>query len=298
MSAAELLEIADRLYAEPQTEFTAARDAAAKQQTDKELAARVKALKKPSVAAWAVNVLVRRESDQIDQVLALGDSLRAAAESMSGEDLRALTRQRRQLTNALAGTARDLAREQDVRLTAAVIDQVEGILTAAMLDPVAARVVRSGLVLTAFTSTGISELDVDAVCAVPDALGPDVAHRASSTERPAPSLHLVPEDDRVRREAAQDAVDEASRAVDEARSELDQVDESIKTLGARRLQLQGEIDELRRTLASLEDDVDAVDEDLEDAEGAREDAAVVLEEAESELAAARRALDGLGQDSR
>lgn len=298
MSTAELLEVADRLYAEPLPDFTPGRDAAAKEigsgdGADKALAARVKALKKPSIAAWALNVLVRRESAQIDQVLELGESLRAAAESMSGEDLRALTRQRRQLTNALAGTARDLAREQDVRLTSAVIDQVEGMLTAAMLDPVAARVVRSGLVITAFTSTGVSEIDVDAVCAVPEALGDDIVHRASATERQPPSLHLVPEDDRVRREAAQDNVDEAGRAVEEARAELGEVDETVRTLKARRLQLQGEIDELRRKLSSLEDDVDAVDEDLEEAEGAREDAAVVLEEAEAELAEAQKALDAL-----
>jgi hypothetical protein len=296
MSEEDLLQIADRLYAEPLSGFTAARDAAARaaaagEDADKGLAARIKSLKKPSVAAWALNRLVRRESDQIDQVLVLGDSLRAAAESMSADDLRSLNRQRRQLTNALAGAARDLAREQDVRLTAAVVDQVEGMLTAAMLDQVAARVVRSGLVLTAFTSTGVSELDVDAVCAVPTALGGDVAHRAARTERAAPSLHLVPEDERVRREAAQDAVDEARRTVEESRAELADVDETVATLRARRLQLQGEIDELRRRLATLEDDVDGVDEDLEEAEGAREDAEVVLEEAESELVAAQRALD-------
>jgi hypothetical protein len=298
MSTDRLVEIADRLYAEPLSTFTAARDAAAKgagsgEGADKELAARVKALKKPSVAAWAMNLLVRREAEQIDQVLALGESLRTAAESMAGDDLRALTRQRRQLTNALAGTARDLAREQDVRLTGAVVDQVEGMLTAAMLDPVAAAVVRSGLVLAAFTSTGVSEVDVDAVCAVPEALGPEVSHRASATERTPPSLHLVPDDDNVRREAAQDKVDEAARAVEEARAELGQVEAGVKELHARRLQLQGEIDELRRRLATLEDDVDGVDEDLEEAEGAREDAAVVVEEAESALAAAQRELDDL-----
>jgi hypothetical protein len=294
MSTAALLEIADRLYAEPLPQFTPARDAAAKDAAagDKELAARVKALKKPSIAAWAVNLLVRRESGQIDQVLALGDSLRAAAESMSADELRALTRQRRQLTHALASTTHDLAKEHGVRLTGPVVDQVEGVLTAAMLDPVAAGVVRSGLLLTAFTSTGVSELDVVAVCAVPEAVG-GTGHRASATERQAPSLHLVPEDDRVRREAAQDQVDEAARAVEEARTELEEIESNVKTLHARRLQLQGEIDELRRRLASLEDDVDAVDEDLEEAEGARDDAAVVLEEAEGELAEARKALDKL-----
>jgi hypothetical protein len=293
MSRAELLEIADRLYAEPVADFTAARDAAAKACTDKELAAQVKALKKPSVAAWAVNLLVRREAEQIDQVLALAESLRAAAASMDGDELRALTRQRRQLTAALATSARGLARESDVRLTSAVADQVEGVLNAAMLDPVAAEVVRSGLVLTAFSSTGVSEVDVEAVCAAPAALGPDVKHRATATEHPGPSLHLVPEDDNVRREAAQDRVDEATLAVTEAREELEQVEENVRTLRARRLQLQGEIDELRRKLAALEDDVDGVDEDLEEADGAREDAAGVLEGAEAQLASARKDLDDL-----
>ena len=296
--AGTLLEIADRLYAEPLPGFTPARDAAAKElargeDADKELAGRVKALKKPSTAAWAVNLLVRREGDQIDQVLALGESLRAAAESMAGDELRALTRQRRQLTHALADTARDLAREEGVRLTGAVVDQVEGVLTAAMLDPVAAAVVRSGLVLTAFTSTGVSEVDVHDVCAVPEAVGADVAHRASATERAAPSLRLVPEDDRVRRAAAQDRVEEAERAVAEARAELAQVERTVEDLRARRLQLQGDIDELRRRLAALEDDVDAVDEDLEEADAGRDDAAAAAAEAEAELSAAREALAGM-----
>lgn len=292
-----LLDIADRLYAEPPAGFTAARDAAAREVgtgegADKELAARVKALKKPSIAAWTINLLVRRDADQIDEVLRLGESLRAAAESMAGDELRLLTRQRRQLTHALAGTARDLAREEGARLTDSVVDQVEGMLTAAMLDPVAARVVRTGLVLTAFTSTGVSDLDVEAVCAVPEALGAE-GHRATATQRQAPALHLVPEDDRLRREAAEEKLDAATRTVAEAREELDHVEANVRNLHARRLQLQGDIDELRRRLAALEDDVDGVDEDLEEAESAREDAAAVLEGAEAELTEARAELDAL-----
>ena len=59
----ELLEIADGLYGLPQDEFTPARDARAKElKADKDLAAAVKKLKKPSVAAWAVNLFVRREA--------------------------------------------------------------------------------------------------------------------------------------------------------------------------------------------------------------------------------------------
>lgn len=289
MPLTELVAVADQVYAEPVGGFTAVRDAAAKSCADKALATRIKQLKKPSLAAWAINLLVRRESEQIDQVLVLAESLRAAAESLDGDELRTLTRQRRQLTSALSTTAGQLAREYDVRLTASVADQVEGMLTAAMLDPVAAQVVRSGLVVTAFTSTGLSELDVAAVCAVPDALG----HRAAALEEPTsapPVLHIVP-DDTLRIKAAQQRVDDASVELAEAKEELDHRTASSERFQARRLQLQGEIDELRRRLAGLEDEVDALDEEIDDAVAAAAEAAELAETAEETLAAARAELD-------
>jgi hypothetical protein len=286
MSSADLVAIADGLYAEPATAFTASRDRAAKGCADKALAARIKALRKPSVAAWAINLLVRREADQIEQVLGIAASLRAAAESMDGEELRSLTRQRRQLTAALTSTARSLVRENDVRLTEAVADQVEGMLTAAMLDPRAADVVRSGLVVTAFTATGVSDLDVDAVCAVPDALG----HQASAVVRPPPNLQLVLPDDGVRLDAARDRVEEAALEAAGAREQHDHAVAAVGTLKARRLQLQGEIEELGRRLALLEDDVDRVDEDLEEAEEGVSEAEGQLADADQALVEAKREL--------
>lgn len=291
MSSAEVVAVADRLYAEPVGSFTAARDAAAKDCADRQVAASIKALKKPSLAAWAVNLLVRREGEQIDQVLALAASLRAAAESLDGDELRTLTRQRRQLTAALTTTAARLAREHGVRLTASVAEQVEGVLTAAMLDPVAAEVVRSGLVLSAFTSTGVSTLDVAAVCAVPLALG----HRAEATAAPVPAppvLHVVP-DDTLRIEAAQEHLDAVLLELAEATEELEHRTSVAARLDARRLQLLGEIDELRRRLAGLEDDVDAVEEEIDDAAEARAEAGAVLEGAEAAVAAARADLKNL-----
>jgi hypothetical protein len=294
-SADELTAIADRLYAGPADAFTDARNLAARGCGDKALAARVKKLKKPSVAAWSVNLLVRRESDQIDSVLQLAESLRAAAEALDGDELRALTRQRRQLITALASTARSLAREAGVRLTAPVVEQVEGMLNAAMLDPVAAEVIRTGRVVTAFTSTGVSELDVDAVVALPDAL--DV--RATPVEPPADDeenassgavgLRVVP-DTGARLAAAEDALEEANDRVAEAEAELAGVEESVESLNARRLQLQGEADELRRRLAAIEDDVDRVDDDLEEADDARAEALEALAESRRAQAEAEKAL--------
>ena len=291
----ELTQVADRLYAGSADAFTDARNAAAKECGDKALAARIKKLKKPSVAAWAINVLVRRETAQIDSVLELAESLRAAAQALDGDELRALTRQRRQLTTALASTARSLARDAGVRLTGPVVDQVEGMLNAAMLDPVAAKAVRTGRVLAAFTSTGVSELDVESVVAVPEELdvqavpveGPADGDDADGT---APvELRVVP-DDGAKRAAAEDALEEAAARVTEAEQELAEVEQSVESLNARRLQLQGEADELRRRLAGIEDDVDQVDDELEEAGEARDDARTVLEEAERTRAAAEKAL--------
>lgn len=287
MSSDELVQVADALYGADPGDFIAARDAAAKA-ADKELGKAVKAMRKPSVSAWAVNLLVRREAGQIEQVLALGEQLRHAAESLDGEELRALTRQRRQLTHALADTARRLAREKGQRLTAPVVDEVEGMLNAALLDPVAADVVRSGLVLRGFTSTGVSTLDVASVCALPSAIG----HRATpvAEEAPAPpQLHVVP-DDTVRLEAAREKVEAAGSALDDARRELEAAVEEVQRLQARRLQLREEIDELQRRLAGLEDEVDDVDEGLEDAGSEQQEAEAEVRRAEQALAAAEKAL--------
>jgi hypothetical protein len=291
----ELVTVADRLYAVPADAFTELRNQAAKEAGDKELTAAVKKLKKPSVAAWAINLLVRRESDQIDSVLELAESLRAAAEALDGDELRALTRQRRQLTNALASTARALARDAGVRLTAPVVDQVEGMLNAAMLDPVAAQVVRTGRVLSAFTSTGLGDLEVEGVVAVPEAL--DVAAQpVDAEEQPPPELRVVP-DTGAKLEAARDALEEATGNVEAAERELAEVEGAVERLNARRLQLQGEAEELRRRLAEIEDAVDEVDEELEEAEEARDDAATVVEEARRSQSDAAAALARLEEKS-
>lgn len=272
----DLLAIADLLYAEPPAAFTAARDALAKEQDDKAFAKQLKALKKPTAAAWAVNLLVRRETEQIDQMLAVAPALREAAQSMDGAQLRSLTRQRRQLTTTLANAARGLAREYDVKLSAATVEQVEAMLNSAMLDPQASEVVRSGLVLTAFTATGVGDWDAAAVVALPDALG----FSATAVQRPKPSLRVVPEDDSVRRARAEDAVAQAEEELAKARTDLDQIVQSLGELDARRLQLAEEIDESKRRLAALEDDLDGVEDDIEVGEAARDEAQADLTRAE------------------
>src|SRR4051812_417513 len=70
-----------RLYGLPLAEFTPERNALAAElsrEGARERAAAVKALRKPSAAAWAVNQLVRAEPDLVEALLGAGGELRQA----------------------------------------------------------------------------------------------------------------------------------------------------------------------------------------------------------------------------
>jgi hypothetical protein len=296
MAEAELLTIADELYGLTLPEFTPARDAKAKElkSSDKELSAQVKALKKPSVAAWVVNVLVRHETEQVDQVLSVGVALREAQAGMSGEELRALTRQRRQLTAAVTTQARRLAGELGTKVTQAVADQVEATLTAAMIDEGCAKAVRSGQLVTALAATGVDEVDLAAAVATPGALGFEAsAHEAEPEAKP--DLHVVPdpEADQKAIKAAEKVLAEKDRELEKATKAYDAAAADVSELEARSMQVQAEIDELRRKLADLESTFEEVEEELSDAEDVRAEAENWRDAAASERDEAAAVLKGL-----
>jgi hypothetical protein len=279
---AALLALADELYGLPLPEFTPARDGRSRElkKSEPELAAAVKALRKASVAAWVVNLLVRREADQVGQVLGVGAALREAQDSLAGDELRALTRQRRQLTGAVTARARAVAAESGQRVTQAVADQVEATLTAAILDEGCARAVRSGLLVNALAATGVDAVDLGSAVALPEALGFTATPRAAEAA-PRPELHVVPdpEADRKALAAARAELEEAEAELADAAADLEDVTARVHDLEARGLQVQGEIDELRRRLADLESQAEEVDEDLDEAEQARADAEETVREA-------------------
>lgn len=270
MSGTSLVQIADDLYAESLADFTPARDARVKELKGTDLAPLVKALRKPSVAAWVVNLLVRRDPGQVDQLLAVGESLRAAQASMSADQLRVLTKQRRQVTAAVTAQARNLAVEEGSRITDAVFEQVETTLTAAMLDADCARAVRSGLLVKPLQSTGIEPADLSEAVACPDALGFTASARAATPPSP-PDLQLVPdpEADAKALAAAEGKLAEAQGEVKHAQAERDGLSGQIEELEARSLQIQGEIEEVKRRLADLEESLDELDEEIVEAEEVR-----------------------------
>jgi len=291
-----LLTIADELYALTLPDFTPRRDALAKElkASDQELSAAVRALKKPSIAAWVVNLLVRRAADQVEQVLTVGAALREAQANLDGDELRALTRQRRQLTAAVTVQARGHAADAGVKVTSSVADQVEATLTAAMVDERAAAAVRSGLLVAALSATGVDEVEV--AVAVPSALG----FAATPTElepaqTPRPELHVVPDPhaDEKAIAAAQNVLDEAGTAVARATEAFEAAASEVADLEARSMQLQAEIDELKRRLSDLEGRCEDVDDELSDAEDVKAEAEDALKVATRQRDAAAAALTKL-----
>ncbi|TIC81124.1 hypothetical protein E8D37_14065 [Nocardioides sp. GY 10127] len=286
---------AEGLYGLPLGDFTGARDALVREHRGTDLAAGLKALRKPSTAAWVVNLLVRRETEQVEQVLGLGEALRQAQATFSGDALRDLTRQRRQLVAAVTTTARRRAREEGLRVTEAVAVQVESTLTAAMVDAGCADAVRSGLLVAALATTGLDDVDPAAAVALPAALG----HRAAPVAPPVPErpvLHVVPDPDAdaKARRAAEDALEEAEEALAAVEAEHGRAEEDVARLNARAMELAAQLDEVRRRAAELEAEADEVDADLEEAEDVRDEQAVLLQDATAERDAARAALEKLG----
>ena len=93
----------DALYAAPIAEFTAARNSLAKSLEAagrKDDAARVKARKKPSASAWAVNALALTEPKLLAALVASGERLRGKP-----SDVREAMRERREAVTAAARAA-------------------------------------------------------------------------------------------------------------------------------------------------------------------------------------------------
>lgn len=255
---ADLTSVADELYALPVGEFTAARNARAKQTRadDAALAKAIGSLPRPSLAAWVINVLVRDEPENVERVLALGEELRHAQDQLDVRQLRELGARRRKLTAAVTRQARDNARDRGVEVTEAVATQVEQTLHAAMIDQYAARAVRTALLVKALPSSGLDELDVSQSVAVPDAIG-----SARARLDVVPALKESEEDERARLAAIENARS-AAKKQRKAQERVDVAHKDVSRLETRDAQIDDELEELERQLTALRRQRDAVRLDL------------------------------------
>lgn len=147
------------LYSLPLDRFVAERDALAKAQEDRDEARRIRALRKPSLAAWTVNQLARSVPDEIRRLVELSDKLRTARR----ESLRDLSRDRNQVVATLVERARGVLKEGGHPVTATTIERVTNTLQAASVDPDAVEDLGSGRLTSDLQPSGFAPLPLAAV---------------------------------------------------------------------------------------------------------------------------------------
>ncbi|MER6127753.1 hypothetical protein ABT173_35265 [Streptomyces sp. NPDC001795] len=133
--------VVDELYGLPPGEFTAARDERAKAAQaagDRELAEQIRRLRRPAMAAWASNLLVREQPGDAERLLQLGEALRQAHQDLDGEQLRELSAQQHRLTLALAREASGLAARAGRVISDDTRQEIQDTLRAVLADPEAA----------------------------------------------------------------------------------------------------------------------------------------------------------------
>lgn len=248
--AATVEAAAGELYGLDPAEFTARRDALAartRKEGDAATAKEVKALKRPSLSAWAVNVLSRERPDQVGRLLELARELREAQGRRSGEELRRLTRDRQRVIADLSSETKELAADKGHALTEAALRQVEETLTAALADPVAADALTRGRLVRALDYAGIGPVD----------LGGAVAG-ASAEERPAPGPGSDPA-------PAREAKRQAERAVQGAEKSRRRAEARVAAATAEVQRLEGELDRARGRLDELRGELEQASSRADDA---------------------------------
>jgi hypothetical protein len=162
------------LYGLPPEQFTAARDAAAKE--DKAL----KGLRRPTVSAWVVNTLTRNDPELLDDLADLGAELAEAQQQGRGDDLRNLAEQRKKLIATVTQRAVELV---DRPIAPSARTEVEQTLEAVLSDPASAEAVRSGQLVRALSFAGFGGVDLEgAVAPLPR---PDPAPKAKARAKSA-----------------------------------------------------------------------------------------------------------------
>ncbi|MEN3305825.1 MAG: hypothetical protein V7603_2027 [Micromonosporaceae bacterium] len=260
-----LEQIGDRLYALPPDQFIAARDeavAAARKAGDRGTADAIGALRRPTVAAWLVNLLALRRPDLLDELFELGEGLRRAQHELQGDQLRELSSQRRGVVGALTAEAGRLAREEmsgraqpepgfgggehaprgTARRPDLPLAEVEATLSAALADEEAAQRVRQGRLQRATSYTGFGETPKPRLRVITG--GEPAAQRPARPSDAEQELAAA----RTRMNDAQTALDRATAAEQDAASALAELTAALEDLRARYAAAQAAVSEtqLRR----------------------------------------------------
>lgn len=280
----------DELYALDPNDFVAARNDLAKRlrkEGDKATAAEVAKLRRPTPAAWAVNQLVRRHRDDVEELVRLGEALRDAQDrALAGDepgDLRQVGRARRDAVARLGELADRLLVERGGS-PGAHAGEVAATLEAASLDADAGTAVLEGRLSTELEPpSGFGALDLTVAPAARPKPKPAAAPEPAAADEPDEA------DERARREA-KEAVEEARRRWEEqtakAKDAVEKVTVSRKAVRAAEAEisdLEDQLTQAQRRLRAAARDAELAEDAASRAEDTVSRAAQRLREAERRL---------------
>ncbi|MFR0358661.1 hypothetical protein [Streptomyces sediminimaris] len=252
--------VADELYGLRPEDFTAARDARAaeaRRAGDRALAGKIGKLRRPSLPAWASNLLVREQPEETESLLRLGEELRRAHRDLDGAQLRDLSRQQHVVINALSRQARQLADQAGHPISEDAQREVETILHAVLADTGAAAEWATGRLVKAFDrAAGFPAAAEDA--------RPRPARTARQREgtgpaRPGPARRgedngKAEQERRRRLEQARQKAEAARRELTTRQEEAAEADRQADDARERAGSLQRRVGELAEELGRLEEE--------------------------------------------
>ena len=249
----------DALFALPPEEFTAARDELAKSLEERQAAKEVKALRRPTTAAWAVNQTVRRHPDALERLLAAGREVRSAqrraASGLSAPTFgKAIAERRRlviELTDLATAILEEAGRPAELQ-TRAIANTFE----AAAADEAAAEAVAAGRLSKELTPPagfeglgGFEVLEGEGVDEAAEEEGPDpaAARAARLAEKWRTRLATAREELR----AAERAADEAARRAADLERDLARARREAEDADAKRDRIARKVQEAERKLEEV-----------------------------------------------
>jgi hypothetical protein len=134
--------------------------AAAKANGVAEVATEIGRLRKPSIAAWAVNLAARRSPGIVAQLVDLGTQMRTAQSRLDTATLTGLRQDRDRLLRDFVGAAQEAASSVGRRLSPAAQEEVRATVIAALADGQATQAVASGQLTRALSYSGFGEVDL------------------------------------------------------------------------------------------------------------------------------------------
>ncbi|WP_433920549.1 hypothetical protein OIE50_48595 [Streptomyces canus] len=279
--------VLDELYTTPPSDFVARREtlaAAARTAGRVDDARRIRAARRPTLAAWAANLLLSSQPEESRQFLELGRALREAYQALNAQGLKDLSAQRRRVVSALSRQAAQLARDAGHRLSDSVQQDLEETLRAVLADSDAADEWAGGRLVGALTPP--SEFRAGAT---PPTKRPSPRSRPASPS-PSPSRGRASKDELAeRRRARQEQLARAREAAEAAEQHLREERARQADVDAELQRARERTEQARRRMSAIEEQMQQAREECRQAENEEREAEVHSRSAADVVARAEQA---------